>query len=296
MRALRLLAPVGAAAVLAVAGCSGDTDREPTAVEESIIERMAQTSDEGTDPAEIEAARNEMVSGCMAEEDLEYLGPAEAPSQIEWLGLTLEQFGAEYGFGHSTTIDLGQAYRDFAMGVMEDYQASLDALPEAEQEQYRTRELECLQESYAELGFPENGSVYLPNDSPIHEYTEQATEATAADPRLAAATEAWSDCMGEQGYDFADRDEMGLPLQEDGAVFAQTYVSQGQALIDAGRTWEDLSVADVLGPEQLAALEALQQRELDTFAAHQHCLDQGHDIDAVYRQVYDEHLAELTES
>jgi hypothetical protein len=296
MRTFRLLAPFGAAAVLAVAGCSGDTDREPTAVEASIIDGMAQAPSEDADPAETEAARNEMVAACMAEADLEYLGRPEAPSQIEWLGLTPEQFGAQYGFGHTTTIDLAPGYQASVIAAMEEYQASLEALPESERERYRPRELDCLEESYAEFGFPENGSVYLPNDSPIHEYTAQAAEATAADPRLAAAAEAWSACMLEQGYDFDDRDEMGLPLQEEGAAFAQTYATQGQALIDAGRTWEDLSATDVLDAEQLAALEALQQRELDIYAADQHCIDQGHDLDAVYSEVYDEQLAELIEN
>lgn len=296
MRAFRLLAPLGAAAALAVAGCSGDTGREPTALEASIIDGMAQAPSEESDPAATEAARSEMMAECMAEEDLEYLGPAEAPSQVEWLGLTPEQYGAQYGFGHTTTVDLIPAYELFVTAVSEDFQASLEAMPEAEREQYRTRELECLQESYAEFGFPANGSVYLPNDSPIHEYTEQAGEAAAADPRLAAVTEAWSACMLEQGHDFANLDEMSLPLQEEGAVFAQAYMSEGQALVDAGRTWEDLSAAEVFDADQLAVLEALQQRELDAFDANQHCLAQGHDFDAVYSQVYNEHLAELTEN
>ena len=296
MRAFRLLAPLGAAAALAVAGCSGDTGREPTAVEASIIDGMAQAPSEESDPAATEAARNEMMAGCMAEEDLEYLGPAEAPSLVEWLGLTPEQYAAQYGFGYTTTVDLTPVYERFVTAAIEDFQASLEAMPEAEREQYRTRELECLQESYAEFGFPENGSVYLPNDSPIHEYTEQAAEATAADPRLAAVTEAWSACMLEQGHDFADLDEMSLPLQEEGGVFAQAYMSEGQALVDAGRTWADLSAADVFDADRLADLEALQQRELAAFAADQHCIAQGHDSDAVYSQVYDEHLAELIEN
>jgi hypothetical protein len=93
MRAFRLLGP------LAAAGCSGDTGREPTAAEQSIIDRLGEAPGEETDPAETEAARNGFVAECMAEAELEYLGPTEAPSLIEWLGLTAEQFAAEYGFG-----------------------------------------------------------------------------------------------------------------------------------------------------------------------------------------------------
>jgi hypothetical protein len=52
----------------------------------------------------------------------------------------------------------------------------------------------------------------------------------------------------------------------------------------------------VLDAGQLAELEDLQQREIATAAAHQHCLDQGLDIDDVYTEVYDEHLAELAAS
>lgn len=296
MRVLRLLAPFGAAAILVAAGCSGETGREPTAVEEAIIDRIGQIPSEESDPAETEAARNEFVAECMSEADLEYLGPAEAPSLIEWLGLTEEQFRIEYGFGHTTTIDLSRAYDVFVYAVMEERRAAFEALPEADRDRYRPRELECLQESYAEFGFPMNGSVYLPDDSPIHEYTDQATEATAEDPRLDEVTRAWSNCMAEQGYDFADRDEMGLPLQEEAQPFMEAYASQGQTLIDAGQTWEDLRAADVLDAEQLAALEELQQRELAIASAHHHCLDQGHDIDAVYTEVYNEHLTDLTTS
>ena len=298
MRALRLLGPVGAAAILVVGGCSGGpgTDREPTAVEESIIDRMAAPPGEDRSPVETEEARNDLVAECMAEEDLQYLGPGEAPSLIEWLGLTEERFRAAYGFGHTTTIDLAKAYEVFVTAAMEEYQDSFATLPAAERERYQTRVQECFQESYAELGFPENGTVYLPNDSPIHEYTERASEAAADDPRLAEVTDDWSACMGEQGYDFGDRDEMGLPLQEAAASFVTAYASQGQALVDSGRAWEDLRVSDVLDAEQLAELVELQQRELDTAAAHQQCVGSGHDIEAVYAEVYDEHLAEFARS
>jgi hypothetical protein len=297
MRVLKFLAPFGAAAVLVAAGCtSGSGEREPTAVEAAIIDRLGEGPSEESTPAETEAARSELVAACMAEDDLEYLGPPEAPSLIEWLGLTAEEFEAQYGFGHTTTIDLRMAYEVFANGVMEDLRAEIEALPAADRERYRPRELECLQESYAEFGFPVNGSVYLPNDSPIHEYTARATEATVDDPRLAEVTRAWSNCMAEQGYDFEDRDEMGLPLQEDAEPFIAAYASQGQALVEAGRTWDDLRTADVFDAEQLAALEELQQRELAISAAHRGCIDQGHDIDAVYTEVYDEYLAEFTAS
>lgn len=296
MRALRLLAPFGAAAVLVAAGCSEDTGREPTALEQSIIDRIGEVSSEAADPADTEAARHELVAECMAEADLAYLGPTEAPSLIEWLGVTEEQFATEYGFGHATTIDLSKAYEDFVYATMEELQAAFEAMPSDDRDRYRPRELECLQESYAEFGFPANGSVHLPIASPIHEYTDQATQATADDPRLAEATGAWSNCMAEQGYDFADRDEMGLPLQEEARPFIEAYASQGRPLIDAGQTWDDLRVADVLDAEQLAALEELRQRELAVSAAHQRCIDQGHDIDAAYSEVYDEHLAEVTAS
>ena len=293
MRALKFLAPFGAAAILVAAGCSSDPgDREPTAVEASIIDRLGETSDEESTPAETEAARSEFVAACMAEDDLEYLGAAQAPSLIEWLGLTAEEFEAEYGFGYTTTIDLQMAYEVYADGVLEEFRAEIEAL----RERYRARELECLQESYAEFGFPMNGSVYLPNDSPIHEYTAQAAEATEDDPRLAEVTRAWSECMAEQGYEFDNRDDMGLPLQEDAEPFITAYASQGQALVDAGSTWDDLRAADVLDAGQLAALEELQQRELAISAAHRKCIDQGHDIDAVYTEVYDEYLAEFTAS
>lgn len=295
MKALEVLAPIGAA-ILFVAGCSGDADRGPTSTEQAIIERLAESSSDDAAPQETEAARQEFISQCMAEEDLEYLGPPESPSMLERLDLTEEDFRAEYGFGHSTTIDLARGYEDLTLAEMESYQAALDTLSEAERERYQAREWECLEQSYAEFSLPENGTVNLSADSPINGYLDQALEATTNDPRLAEVTAHWSDCMRDQGYDFTDRDEMGLPLQEEAQQFMTAYSIQGQTLVDSGRTWENLSVADVLDSEQLAALEELQQRELDIAAAHQHCIDQGHDIDAVYAEVYDEHLAEFAGS
>jgi hypothetical protein len=295
MRGLGFLAFV--AAVLA-AGCTGDADadREPTANEQAVIDRLADPSDEDAAPQETEAERNAFVSECMSEEGLTYLGPPEGQSVLERTGLTEEEFRAAYGFGHSTAIDLAKAVESSAKAAMEEYGAALGALSESEREQYESREQECLQRSYAEFGLPENGSVYLPNDSPINDYIEQAMEAAQSDPRLADVTAAWSACMSGQGYEFTDRDQMGLPLAEAALPFITAYTEQGQALIDAGRTWEDLTVAEVLDADSLAALEDLQQRELATATAHQHCIDQGHDIDAVYAEVHDEHLARIAAS
>ncbi|GAA1680601.1 hypothetical protein GCM10009830_29570 [Glycomyces endophyticus] len=296
MRARSPLGPLVAAALLVAAGCSGDTGREFTAAEQAIVDRLGETPSAETDPAETEAARNEFVAECMAEDDLEYLGPAEALSMTEWLGLTDEQFAAEYGFGHSTTIDLSRAYEDFVYATAEEQRAAFEALPADDRDRYRPSELGCLERSYGEFGFPADGNVYLPNDSPINEYIEQASAATADDPRLAEATEAWSNCMAEQGYDFANRDDMGLPLQEEAQTFIEAYGTQGQPLIDAGQTWADLRVADVLDADQTAALEGLQQRELAASAAHELCIDEGHDIEATYAEVYDVRLAELVRS
>ncbi|MEU6248016.1 hypothetical protein [Glycomyces sp. NPDC047010] len=286
-----------AAALAATAACAnGPGDREPTAVEASIIEQMGRPPAADPDPAETEAARSEFVAACMAEDDLEYLGPPETPSLVEWLGLTPDEFAAEYGFGHSTTIDLRPAYEIATADAAEAFRARMEALPEADRDRYRTRELACLQESYAEFGLPENGTVHLPDDSPIDDYTAQAHEATADDPRLAEAARAWSDCMAGKGFDFDGRDEMGLPLQEAAVPFADAFAAQGQALVDAGRDWKDLRAADVLDAEQLAALAELQERELAVADADRRCAAEGHDLDAVYVEVYNEHLAELTAS
>lgn len=297
MKALAVLAPIGVVAMLFVGGCSdADADREPTSTEQAIIERLAESSSDDAAPGETEAARHEFIDQCMAEEGLEYLGPPESPSMLERLDLTEEDFRTEYGFGHSTTIDLARSYEDLTITEMKAYQAALKTLPEAERKRYQAREWECLELSSADFGLPENGTVNLPADSPINGYLDRALEATTNDPRLAEVTAHWSDCMRDRGYDFADRDEMGLPLQEEAQQFMTAYSIQGQRLVDSGRTWQDLSVAKVLDAEQLAALEELQQRELDIAAAHQSCIDQGHDIDAVYAEVYDEHLAEFAGS
>jgi hypothetical protein len=107
-------------------------------------------------------------------------------------------------------------------------------------------------------------SVYLPNDSPIHEYIAQASEATAKDPRLAEVTRAWSDCMAEQGYDFDDRDEMCLPLQEDAEPLMAAYAGQGQALVDAGRAWDDMNAESGPACSALQPGFAVVQRRYST--------------------------------
>lgn len=298
MRALVRLAALGAAVILAAAGCSGshDTGREPTATERAILDRLVAPTAHDVAPEQTEAAREEFVGACMEKEGLDYLGSPAAPSIREWLGRTEKEFRAEYGFGHSTTIDLAKAHEDFAIAELEKHQASFETLPAAERTRYRTRERECLQQSYAEFGFPENGTTYLPSDSPINKYTEQAYQATANDPRLTEATNDWSKCMRERGYDFTDRDRMGLPLQQAAEPFVTAYSTRARPLLDAGRTWKDLRVADVLTSAQLAELRDLQQRELTVSAAHQHCIDQGHDIDAAYSKIYAEHLAQIARS
>ena len=231
MRALVRLATLSAAAVLAAGGCSGghDTDRELTATEQAIIDRLVAPPADGATPEQTEASREEFVADCMDKEEREYLGPPEATSMRERLGLTAEEFRAGYGFGHSTTIDLAKAHEAFAIAEMEKHQDSFETLSTTERTHHGTRERECLQESYAEFGFPENGTAYLPSGSPINEYTERAYQQTADDSRLAEATDDWSCCMGEQGYDFAYRDRMGRPLQQEAVPFVTAYSTRGPA-------------------------------------------------------------------
>lgn len=293
MKAPMRLALIVVAAVVIAGGCTAEGDSAMTENEQALADRLAESAADDVPEEETEAARREFMTGCMAESDLEYLGPKDADSLIEWLGLTPEEFRAQYGFGHSTTIDLLMAYREYIEAEAERQRALYDAMPEAERAVYSAAERECLAESYVEYGLPRNGTVQLPDDSPINEMLAEASIMTADDPRIEQVTADWSACMADQGYEFADRDEMGLPLQQEAEEFLAAYATAGQPLVDAGSDWGELTAEEVLDAVQFAELEALQAREMATSAADQACIDQGHDIETVNAEVYQEYLADL---
>lgn len=293
MKAPKRLASIVVAAAVIAGGCIAEGDRGMTENEQALADRLAESAADDVSEEETEAARREFMTGCMAESDLEYLGPNDADSLIEWLGLTPEEFRAQYGFGHSTTIDLLMAYHEYVETEAERQRASFNAMPEAERSAYSAAERECLAESYVEYGLPANGTVQLPDDSPINEMLAEASTMTEDDPRVEQVTADWSACMADQGYEFADRDEMGLPLQQEAEEFLAAYATAGQPLVDAGADWAELTAEDVLDPVQVAELETLQAREMATSAADLACIDQGHDIEAVNAEIYQEHLADL---
>ncbi|GAB4006617.1 hypothetical protein GCM10029992_57940 [Glycomyces albus] len=290
------MAPIAAAALVVGSGAAcASSAEELDEQERAIVDRLAEAAVDDAPAEETEEARQAFMAECMAEEDLEYLGPSDADSLIQWLGLTPEEFRAEYGFGHSTAIDVTMAYHDYVDAETDRYRTAFEAMSAPDRAAYPATELACHEWSYAEFGLPRNGNVHLPEDSPLNQYLLEASQAAAEDPRVEQATSEWSACMDEQGFDFADLDEMGLPLQQEAESFATAYAAEGQALVDAGAEWGELSVEDVLESAALAELEELQAREMAVAAADQACIDLGHDIEAVNGEVYQEHLAELAD-
>ena len=178
------------------------------------------------------AAKVEQVEGligdCMTAAGFEYV-PVDFARVKEGMdadktapGLSDEEFIAQYGFGITTQYD----HPGREIGLGEQNVAIYDALPPQEQVAYdhallgEDREATFAQSVEAE-DFSRTGGctrqaveqVFTPQEL-TQAYINPADVTIAEDPRVVEATGKWSDCLREQGYDYANPDDVEQDLHD----------------------------------------------------------------------------------
>jgi hypothetical protein len=220
--------------------------------------------------------------------------PAPAPvSQSAALGLTDRQFKVKYGYGISTLIDSRQAQDSHAAEDPND--AERKKLSEAQQAAYAKAMRECEQKVMIDLRVIPGGRLRLLSGSPLDKAISGAAEAAEADPRVADVVSRWAACMRQQGFGYARAEALNQDLETRVAPLRQAYVAQGQPLVEAGATWDRLTVAEVLTRTQLDQLKKVQVFELSAAAADLRCADQGIVVAKVVNKVHQEYLEKALE-
>ena len=162
------------------------------------------------------------IAGCMSEAGFEYIPAGVDTVELAMqsirteAGMTREEYKQQWGFGKTTRFD--NRAKQIELG--EQNLAIYDSLSEADQIAYdRTLYGE---DSDATFSFQFDEEDF----EPVGGCTRKAIEASFTDEqldpnyvhpkdilvekdgRVAAAELAWSDCMGEAGYDYEDQDEI----------------------------------------------------------------------------------------
>lgn len=291
---MRWMLIVGSAIAIAVLAACGGSEPDQAETDDLIAEKLAEQYAEDGDeepPASVEDQRVEFMTDCMNAEGFEYLQAVTKIATSDPMEIDPREYTLRYGFGLST--DFESLADSFDQPVEEDpAQTALEAMSESERSDYMGQEELCLQESYIEFGLPENGAVWIPEDSDIMERMDAAYQAAAQDERVEQARLDWSRCMQEQGYDFAALEDMIGPLESEAMPLQEAFLAAISELAASGSSVTDVTSEEVLSAEQVEQLHGLQQRELTTAAAHQTCIDRGFDFEAVLAEVTDEYLVE----
>jgi hypothetical protein len=169
-----------------------------------------------------------LIGECMREAGFEYVPVDFVTIRRAMLadktapGLTDEQFLEQFGYGISTQFDKPAV----ELGLGEQNSRILAALPESDQDAYlRTLYGENEESTFAVAleaeDFSETGGC---TRAAVEEtFTEAELSASyvhpgdilvAQDPRIVSATEAWAECIGEEGFDYNNPDDIEDDIQE----------------------------------------------------------------------------------
>ncbi|MGQ0849741.1 MAG: hypothetical protein ACT4OP_11585 [Actinomycetota bacterium] len=137
-------------------------------------------------------------------------------------GLSDEEYRVQYGYGISTQFDKPSV----ELGLGEQNLATLQSLPEADQVAYlrtiygensnATFAVSLEAEDFSETGGCTRDAVeQVFNQEQLGaSYVNPGDILIAQDPRVVAATEAWADCVGAEGYDYNNPDEIEDDFRE----------------------------------------------------------------------------------
>lgn len=218
---------------------------------------------DGERPSDYQAQVEALIQQCMAEQGFDYIPVDLTLTELEPLrGLSLEQYRQEFGYGLSTEIEDGdqgneQKFADPNDAIRENLGAEeLEAYNDAllgkpsEAKEIRTEEGElimvdnpnaCINKSHATIDRPiTDESVRA--QAQLSLLIFELDERIASDSRVIDAQDAWSTCMTEAGYQFANpqgiEEDILLRLAEISSETDDGEVSFDQAALSSIQTYE----------------------------------------------------------
>ncbi len=261
-------------------------------------EIAASTSTRPPDEADLADQYNrdmmQFMSQCMGEQGFEYT-PIELPPSAPHLNgrrLSEADFAKELGYGMAANIDGGLPARLTPDVPSED--PNMDrrmAMSDKERAAYDAAFGVCVLRVGDEVPLPP-GSFHQPPGTE-DEFAELNTR-LAADPRVVAATRAWSGCMVARGFSYDSPDDALQDIIARVAPIKSAYETSG------GRTFGDRpdgvaaatepEVAEILTAGERAKLATVETYERDVAVADYEC---NADLTRIRDAVFDEYVAEI---
>ncbi|WP_298988845.1 hypothetical protein [uncultured Pseudokineococcus sp.] len=296
---------------LLLAGCGGGSGTDPEAEGEvgPLGEYFAQMYPEQSEEDMAAQMREveELTAACMQEQGFDYtpMDTSQAFGDMtveEDVDYESEEYIATHGYGMTTWEEEAapeeeeewvDPNEDYVAGMSESEQTAFyEALygpmdvveetdPEAEMAEYDWTTAGCSGEAQHEVDGASVDPFSDPAFSSLQEEMERMYTSVQDDPAVASLDGDWSACMAEAGYDFAAPDDAWQDISD--------------------RSDELYAATSESSPEpDLAAMDELQQLEIDTALADHRCQEEV-DYDGTYQEVslrveqefVDAHRAEL---
>jgi hypothetical protein len=226
--------------------------------------------------------RNARIVQCMKPTSYAYL-PFVSRAAIDSrraLGLSRQAFTERYGYGTTTLID----YVPAGTVVVDPNEIALSRLSPVERETTGKQLTACTRTVDAAIG-PAPYAAQQELDATQAARSDRILARVDADPRMVAAQRTRTACIRAAGYDPGDA--RTLPYADAAAEARDAYEKAARDLAAAGRDSDRLRLRDVLPPDRLAALAAVQRREIAEARRVQPC---QYAYDDAYLLVYRETL------
>lgn len=284
----------------------GDDASEETEEESTSVAAFFGFDPNDPDAAAANSARlsmrqQELVATCMTNQGFEYV-PAVVPIDGQDFVFDEEEYARERGFGISTSTWLTDGGSTSADGVTVEFgsapdqwedpnQAIVEALSESEREAYNN----TLYGEISELEFSSDLSdseseptdedlwgggcmgeaakeVYGMADEAFRELEslfDELQQRVESDPRVVEASEGWTACMADRGYDYQTVDELWTGLDE--------YHNRYNELVNISDPFEGWTEEDIENFFETSSEEAIS----DFYAQNQSEARQGVDQEAL---------------
>jgi hypothetical protein len=305
--------------VVGLAGCGDDdaADEASTTPTTSFYDRIFGGPEDG---AAQQREYEELIRVCMVDLGFEYIPYEPQVYDASTAALEQAEFREQYGYGISTYIDQEMPTDDAYEDPNQPY---IDSLSPANQEAYYAALWgDSYDEPAVEDGEPPEPSgcaneagteVYgdtSTQDDSLYRDLDEMEQAIQADERLVAATEDWSECMADAGFEYESQNAIYEDLNaqvseimgwDTGGGFAISRpvgvgkaAPAGKAAADDQVPWVSTDTA-VSGEEQQEydheALAELQAYELSVAEADDECREE-HVVD-VEAEVREDHQADF---
>lgn len=284
----------------------GDDASEETEEESTSVAAFFGFDPNDPDAAAANSARlsmrqQELVATCMTNQGFEYI-PAVVPLDAQDFVFDEEEYARERGFGISTSTWLTDGGSTSAEGVTVEFglapdqwedpnEAIVNALSESEREAYNN----TLYGEISELEFGSDLSdseseptdedlwgggcmgeaakeVYGMADEAFRELEslfDELQQRVESDPRVVEASEGWTACMADRGYDYQTVDELWTGLDE--------YHNRYNELVNISDPFEGWTEEDIENFFETSSEEAIS----DFYAQNQSEARQGVDQEAL---------------